>query len=93
MYVSLRQGSEIDTKDRQCRTPLLLATARGAWRAVRALLEREADFTLTDCDKRNVLHLALLHGGNLDFFGREFFKVSLTGTESPDLKIMFNSPI
>ncbi|XP_071478085.1 transient receptor potential cation channel subfamily A member 1-like [Diadema antillarum] len=70
----LNEGSEIDAKDRQCRTPLLLATARGAWRAVRTLLKRDADFTQTDCDKRNVLHLALLHGGNLDFFGREFFK-------------------
>ncbi|XP_041484438.1 transient receptor potential cation channel subfamily A member 1-like isoform X2 [Lytechinus variegatus] len=70
----INEGSDYNAKDRQCRTPLLLATARGAWRAVRTLLQRGADFTQTDCDKRNVLHLALLHGGNLDFFGREFFK-------------------
>nr|WDP79886.1 transient receptor potential cation channel subfamily A member 1-10 [Apostichopus japonicus] len=72
--IILNEGCDIDAVDRKQCTPLLLATARGAWRSVQLLLENNSDLTCSDSGNRNVLHLSVLNGGNLEFFGAEFFK-------------------
>lgn len=52
--------------DNDHRTPLLLAASRSSWDATVALIKRGADFKARDIDNKNVLHLAVRSGGNLD---------------------------
>ena len=52
----------MEIKDELERTPLLLAAAKAAWRSCNLLLERGAIATVTDEDKRTVLHLLVLNG-------------------------------
>lgn len=62
----LKQGSEIDERTIDGRTPLLVAASRRAWSTVKTLINAKADVTLKDPDKRNIAHLTTLGGGHLE---------------------------
>lgn len=56
----------MEALDNDQRTPLLLAASRSAWEATVTLVRRGADYKARDVDNKNVLHLAVRSGGNLD---------------------------
>ncbi|XP_072016502.1 transient receptor potential cation channel subfamily A member 1-like isoform X2 [Amphiura filiformis] len=67
----LDMGAEMDAFDKHCRTPLLLATSRGAWRTASFLIHRGASHTFKDDQSRNLMHLMVLSGGNINILGVE----------------------
>ncbi|XP_077991580.1 transient receptor potential cation channel subfamily A member 1-like [Glandiceps talaboti] len=71
----IAEGSDIDALDKNLRTPLLLATTRGGWKCVEVLLEKGANYRLRDNSKRNILHLAIICGGSMVYFGDTFFQL------------------
>lgn len=54
--------------DKEGRSPLLLAGARGAWKTITALIELGSNVSLRDKCNRNILHLIVLSGGQLEQF-------------------------
>ncbi|XP_061425467.1 LOW QUALITY PROTEIN: transient receptor potential cation channel subfamily A member 1 [Lethenteron reissneri] len=70
----VREGAELDSLDREQRSPCLLATLRGAWRTVTTLLSLGANVSIQDIKGRNFLHLAVSQGGWLGNFGKDIFQ-------------------
>ncbi|XP_052124275.1 transient receptor potential cation channel subfamily A member 1 isoform X3 [Frankliniella occidentalis] len=60
------EGTDVNAKDKESRTPLLLAASRGGWRTVIALIRLGANIRVKDSNSRNVLHLVVMNGGRLD---------------------------
>ncbi|KAK8757331.1 hypothetical protein V5799_005035, partial [Amblyomma americanum] len=58
----------MNATDKEGRTVILLAAARGAWKTVTALLRLDADLSVKDNLRRNLLHHIVLSGGLLDDF-------------------------
>jgi len=54
--------------DKERRSPLLLAASKSGWRTVQTLTEFGANIHLKDTSFRNVLHLIVMNGGNLEEF-------------------------
>ncbi|XP_072017056.1 transient receptor potential cation channel subfamily A member 1-like [Amphiura filiformis] len=67
----VQQGAELDAIDKNGRTPLLLSTSRGAWRTASFLIQRGASHMNKDYQSRNLMHLVVLSGGNINIFGVE----------------------
>lgn len=63
------QGSDLESKDQEGQTPLLLAAAKSAWSAVNSLIKRGADINVRDHNNRNILHLIIRGGGQPAKFG------------------------
>ncbi|GFR58682.1 transient receptor potential cation channel subfamily A member 1 [Elysia marginata] len=70
----LEHGADVDCRDVQDRTPLLLAAGKGCWGAVQLLISNNADVNVKDGNNRNFLHLAIRFGGKLDQIGGDFVK-------------------
>ena len=62
------KGAHIDPKDKECRTPLLLAAAKRSWNCVNTLLEKGANRGVKDVRNRNILHLIIKNGGKPGLF-------------------------
>ncbi|KAJ1525322.1 hypothetical protein ONE63_010144 [Megalurothrips usitatus] len=60
------EGADVNAKDKESRSPLLLAASRGGWRTVIALIRLGANIRVKDSNSRNVLHLVVMNGGRLD---------------------------
>lgn len=56
------QGAPINEVDGELRTPLVLASARGAWEVVSLLLTMHASPFIKDKNGRNFLHLMAITG-------------------------------
>jgi ankyrin repeat protein len=69
------QGADLDCKDKEGRSPLLVAAGNNAWTTVKELLNKGANMSATDTKSRNFLHLAILSGVNLHELGIEVFQV------------------
>ena len=50
--------------DSECRTPLLVATAKSGWKTVKYLLKQDVQIDVKDKTGRNFLHLAIMNGCN-----------------------------
>ncbi|EEC13968.1 transient receptor potential cation channel, putative, partial [Ixodes scapularis] len=64
-------GASMTATDKEGRSVILLAAARGAWKTVTTLLTLGADLTVKDNLRRNLLHHIVLSGGCLDDFYNE----------------------
>nr|QDR50963.1 Transient receptor potential cation channel A1 [Heliconius melpomene] len=64
----IAEGSDINPLDKERRSPLLLAASRAGWRTVHKLITLGADVELKDINSRNVLHLVVMNGGDLEDF-------------------------
>ncbi|XP_014677006.1 PREDICTED: transient receptor potential cation channel subfamily A member 1-like [Priapulus caudatus] len=62
----LDQGSNIDARDKEGRSAVLLAASRSAWRAVTALIDRGCRLNEKDDQNRNILHFVVMNGGDID---------------------------
>ncbi|XP_034255303.1 transient receptor potential cation channel subfamily A member 1 [Thrips palmi] len=60
------EGADVNAKDKESRSPLLLAASRGGWRTVISLIRLGANIRVKDNNTRNVLHLVVMNGGRLD---------------------------
>ncbi|XP_021938939.1 transient receptor potential cation channel subfamily A member 1 isoform X3 [Zootermopsis nevadensis] len=69
------EGADINTLDKERRSPLLLASSRAGWRTVQILIRLGANIHLKDVNYRNVLHLVVMNGGRLEEFADEMIKV------------------
>ena len=58
----------MNSLDKEGRSALLLAGARGAWKSVIALIELGSNVSLRDKCNRNIFHHIVLSGGNLEKF-------------------------
>ncbi|GAB0086812.1 transient receptor potential cation channel subfamily A member 1 [Sergentomyia squamirostris] len=67
-------GADINVRDKEQRSPLLLAASRGGWRTVHSLIRLGASISLKDANSRNVLHLVIMNGGRLEEFAMEVSK-------------------
>ncbi|XP_040358376.1 transient receptor potential cation channel subfamily A member 1 [Ixodes scapularis] len=65
------EGASMTATDKEGRSVILLAAARGAWKTVTTLLTLGADLTVKDNLRRNLLHHIVLSGGCLDDFYNE----------------------
>lgn len=74
---SISQGADLNATDREGRSVLLLAAARGAWNTVTTLLRLGANILMRDKCHRNLLHHIVLSGGCLDDFCTVICTVSL----------------
>ncbi|XP_066434673.1 transient receptor potential cation channel subfamily A member 1 isoform X2 [Eleutherodactylus coqui] len=70
----ISMGANIDSVDKELRTPLLLATSCSSWKVVNLLLEKGADIKLTDNYGRNFLHLTVLQPGGLKNIRQEILQ-------------------
>ncbi|XP_037045285.1 transient receptor potential cation channel subfamily A member 1 isoform X3 [Bradysia coprophila] len=68
------EGADINTLDKERRSPLLLAASRGGWKTVHLLIRMGANIAIKDVNSRNVLHLVIMNGGRLDEFASEVSK-------------------
>lgn len=68
------EGADINTLDKERRSPLLLAASRGGWKTVHLLIRLGANISIKDVNSRNVLHLVIMNGGRLDEFAAEVSK-------------------
>ncbi|KAJ6640634.1 Transient receptor potential cation channel subfamily A member 1, partial [Pseudolycoriella hygida] len=68
------EGADINTLDKERRSPLLLAASRGGWKTVHLLIRLGANISIKDVNSRNVLHLVIMNGGRLDEFADEVSK-------------------
>ncbi|CAG0881691.1 unnamed protein product [Darwinula stevensoni] len=59
-------GAWKEATDREKRTPLLLAAQRSCWRTVRLLLRLNVNIIVKDAHSRNILHLIIASGGQLE---------------------------
>ncbi|KAE8599011.1 hypothetical protein XENTR_v10017018 [Xenopus tropicalis] len=71
----ISEGANIDSEDKESRTPLLLATSCSAWKSVNLLLSKGADVKLKDHYGRNFLHLMVLQPGGLKNLNSEFLQM------------------
>lgn len=62
--------------DKEGRTVLLLAGARGSWRSVMVLIRLKANVICHDNCQRNILHHIVISGGNLTQFTNEIAHVN-----------------
>ena len=69
------QGTELDNRDNNGRTPLLLAASKQGWSTVKLFISKGADMAIKDLQNRNFLHLATLHGAKLQDLGMDFCQV------------------
>jgi transient receptor potential cation channel subfamily A protein 1 len=60
----LKCGADIDSLDKENRTPLLLAASRNCLRVVSYLINNNANIELKDSKKRNMLHLIVNNQGS-----------------------------
>nr|QLH02044.1 TRPA1 [Agasicles hygrophila] len=65
------EGADINAMDKERRSPMLLAASRGAWKTAQLLIRLDADVTITDINRRNLLHLVVMNGGRLERFTSE----------------------
>ncbi|KAL5022245.1 hypothetical protein ScPMuIL_001400 [Solemya velum] len=65
----LDKGANINARDCNDRTALLLAASKGNWKTVKCLLDHGADIYVNDQNSRNFLHLAIKSGEGLTQFG------------------------
>ncbi|KAL5022254.1 hypothetical protein ScPMuIL_001409 [Solemya velum] len=65
----LDKGADINARDCNDRTALLLAASKGNWKTVKCLLDHGADIYVNDQNSRNFLHLAIKSGEGLTQFG------------------------
>ena len=70
------QGADVNAKDKESRSPLLLAASRGGWRTVNTLIRLGANIRVKDSNSRNVLHLVVMNGGRLDELAATVINVS-----------------
>lgn len=70
------QGTDVNAKDKESRSPLLLAASRGGWRTVNTLIRLGANIRVKDNNTRNVLHLVVMNGGRLDELATTVINVS-----------------
>ncbi|KAF4531898.1 hypothetical protein B566_EDAN000927, partial [Ephemera danica] len=68
------EGADINSMDKERRSPLLLAASRSGWRTVHALIQLGADILLKEVNNRNVLHLIVMNGGRLDEFAQQVYQ-------------------
>nr|BBH84654.1 transient receptor potential ankyrin 1a [Xenopus muelleri] len=68
-------GANINSEDKESRTPLLLATSCSAWKSVNLLLAKGADVKLKDNFGRNFLHLMVLQPGGLKNLNNDFLQM------------------
>jgi transient receptor potential cation channel subfamily A member 1 len=71
------QGADMNMVDKERRSPLLLAASKSGWRTVKTLIEFGANIQLKDTSARNVLHLLVMNGGNLEEFASLVVRVSI----------------
>lgn len=55
----------MESRDKEERTPLLLAASRSAWKTVGILISAGSRLDVVDGSQRNVLHLIVINGGLL----------------------------
>ncbi|KAK3607524.1 hypothetical protein CHS0354_025776 [Potamilus streckersoni] len=70
----IKKGADVEARDSQNRTPLLLASSKGGWRTVHCLLQNGADINSKEKENRNFLHLAIKYGLHLDNLGCHLIK-------------------
>ncbi|CAB3379362.1 Hypothetical predicted protein [Cloeon dipterum] len=64
----IEEGADMNVVDKERRSPLLLAASKSGWRTVKTLTQFGANIHLKDSSLRNVLHLIVMNGGNLEEF-------------------------
>lgn len=64
--------------DKENRSPLLLAASRSGWRTVKTLVQLGADIYLKDSSQRNILHVIVTRGGNIEEFAETVRKVGIS---------------
>jgi len=67
--ITLVQGADMECKDYDGQTPLLLAAAKSAWSVVNTLVKHGASIDVKDSNNRNILHLIIRGGGQPAKFG------------------------
>ncbi|XP_023223427.1 transient receptor potential cation channel subfamily A member 1-like [Centruroides sculpturatus] len=71
----ITEGADITAPDKEGRSVLLLAAARGAWNTVKILLKMGANISDHDNGNRNLLHHVVLSGGCLSDICNDIIKV------------------
>lgn len=66
----VNEGADINALDKENRSPLLLAASRSGWHTVHTLTRLGANINLKDCNLRNILHLVIMNGGQLEDFAK-----------------------
>ncbi|XP_041358307.1 transient receptor potential cation channel subfamily A member 1-like isoform X2 [Gigantopelta aegis] len=79
----LEKGADVNAKDCQDRTPLLLSASKGGWQTAKCLLEHNADICVKDEHNRNFLHIAIKFGGQLSHFS-EFVQLVKSHLDEKD---------
>lgn len=72
----ITEGADINAPDKEGRSVLLLAAARGAWNTVKILLKMGASICDHDNGNRNLLHHVVLSGGCLNDICNDIAKKS-----------------
>ncbi|KAL4235703.1 Transient receptor putative cation channel subfamily A member 1 [Mactra antiquata] len=70
----ISHGSDLNAQDVHERTPLLLASSKGAWMTVNLLLKANADISIKDKENRNFFHIAIKNGVPVELFGCSMLK-------------------
>lgn len=73
----IQEGADINSVDKERRSPMLLAALRGGWRTVHTLIKLGADINIKDVNQRNVLHLVVMNGGRLEQFAADVSEVTI----------------
>ena len=81
------QGADIDVRDDECQTPLLLATSKSGWKTVKFLLGKGVQIDITDNKNRNFLHLAIMNNCDLGEFGN--FELMNKVCSSFDIRVVY----
>ena len=68
------QGSDVEARDINDQTPLLLASSKRAWQAVDMLIQQGANIYQRDSKNRNLLHLIIKGGGKPSDFSICFMR-------------------
>lgn len=63
-------------EDKDGRTVLLLASARAAWKSVKALIRRKAKIDHKDSYNRNLLHHIVMNGGDVNYFNKQVLEAT-----------------
>ena len=82
MKSTLPRGFSVDSRNTTGRTPLMNAASKGNVQAVKSMIKRGADPSLTDCKGWNMLHFAA-EGGDTDI-------ISLIHTHLPNIESKTN---
>ncbi|CAH1773894.1 unnamed protein product [Owenia fusiformis] len=64
----IENGASVHAKDKEGRTPLLLAASKCSWKTVDVLLNFKSCLGLKDDNQRNFLHLAIMNGAKVEMF-------------------------